>query len=390
MTAEVLIAGARPSAWFRDVPNDLLAHGAFVFGTRPEAIKISSVVRFLGARRMRPRLISTGQQLDLVRQTREALALDVDVDLALMRPDQAPGAFLGRCLTALTAELAVHPPTALFVQGDTTSALAGALCAHYLRVPVVHIEAGLRTNDLANPFPEEAHRQLIARVADYHFCPTPIDRDALLREGIDATRIAVVGNTVIDLLAGSPRTGARGDTCTASVLVTTHRRENYDGPLHAIVSAVRRLAQSHDDVRFVVPVHPNPRVAPIVREGLAGCPNVELCAPLPYPQFIARLESCRFVITDSGGVQEEAAYLGTPVLIVRRCTERSLGVMAGAAFLVGTGEDEIVATAANLLCDSPRYQRASRSRRLYGDGRAAERIVRLLCGERVDEFVPEA
>lgn len=390
MNAERLIDGARPSAWFCDVPDDLLAQGAFVFGTRPEAIKIASIVRVLSARGSRPRLISTGQQVDLVRQTREALALEVDVDLALMTPDQSPGAFLGRCLTALTAELSICPPTAMFIQGDTTSALAGALCAHYLKIPVVHIEAGLRTNDLANPFPEEAHRQLIARVADYHLCPTPMDRDALLREGVDAARIAVVGNTVIDLLADRERERACSDARAASVLVTTHRRENYDGPLHAIVSAVRRLAQSRADVRFVVPVHPNPRVAPIVRAGLADCSNIDLCAPLPYPEFVAQLASCRLVITDSGGVQEEATYLGTPVVIVRKRTERGLGIAAGAAFLAGTSEDAIVETAADLLRDSARYKTASRRRRLYGDGHAAERIVRLLEGHRVDEFMPEA
>ncbi|MCX8114043.1 MAG: UDP-N-acetylglucosamine 2-epimerase (non-hydrolyzing) [Burkholderiaceae bacterium] len=368
--------------------KELLWRCAFVFGTRPEAIKIAPVVRALRSRGLRPYLISTGQQLDLVRQTRDALAMEVDVDLGLMRADQPPATFLGLCLTGLPQVLASRRPTAVFVQGDTTSALAGALCAHYLKIPLIHIEAGLRTNDLANPFPEEAHRQLIARIADVHLCPTPGDREALAAEGIDPDRIAVVGNTVIDLLRErNPSSSAQ--TGGSSVLVTTHRRENFDGPLLAIVAAVRRLATLHREVEFFVPVHPNPRVAPVVREGLSSQANVRLCEPLAYPDFIERLACCRLVITDSGGVQEEAAYLGKPVVIVRKCTERRLGVAIGSAFLAGGNADDIVRLGEELLQDSTRYRAASQPRRLYGDGFAADRIVRLLSGEPIDEFVPE-
>lgn len=388
MNARPLTIAAERGIRLGDLPEQLLSGCAFVFGTRPEAIKIASVVRALQSRGLRPRLISTGQQLDLVRQTGDALALEVDVDLGLMRADQAPGTFLGLCLTRLPVELGARRPTSLFVQGDTTSALAGALCAHYLKIPLIHIEAGLRTNDLANPFPEEAHRQLIARVADIHLCPTPGDREALAREGVDASRIAVVGNTAIDLLR-ERNVLSRTDASRSSVLVTTHRRENYDGPLDAIVSAVRRLATLNSDVEFLVPVHPNPRVAPVVREGLSDRSNVRLCDPLPYPDFISRLASCRLVITDSGGIQEEATYLGKPVVIVRKCTERSLGVATGAAVLTGSRTEDIVRVTEELLRDPARYRAASRPRRLYGDGLAAERIVRLLSGEPVDEFVPE-
>lgn len=367
----------------------LLLRCAFVFGTRPEAIKIAPVVRVLRSRGLRPYLISTGQQLDLVRQTRDALAMEVDVDLGLMRPDQSPVAFLGLCLTGLPQVLVARRPTAVFVQGDTTSALAGALSAHYLKIPLIHIEAGLRTNDLANPFPEEAHRQLIARIADVHLCPTQGDREALAAEGIDPDRIAVVGNTVIDLLRERGLSSSFAQPADSSVLVTTHRRENFDGPLLAIVTAVRRLATLHPDVEFFFPVHPNPRVAPVVLEGLSGQSNVRLHEPLAYPDFIERLACCRFVITDSGGVQEEAAYLGKPVVIVRKRTERRLGVAIGSAFLAGGNADDIVRLGEELLQDSTRYRAASRPRQLYGDGFAADRIVRLLTGEPVDEFVPE-
>lgn len=361
-----------------------------VLGTRPEVIKLAPVFCEMLRRGLHPRVISTGQQRELVHQACDVLSLPVDVDLDLMRHDQSPAGFLARSLAGLDELLGRAPRVTLVVQGDTTTALAGALAAHYAKIDLVHVEAGLRTYDLHSPFPEEGHRQLIGRLASLHCCPTPEDAQHLLREGVPATRIVVVGNTVIDtLLHALPAGVAARPSVQPRVLVTTHRRENFDDRLHAIISAVRELAQRHRDYQFILPVHPNPNVGTVVRDLLGAMPNVQLTAPLDYFEFIEVMAHCRFVITDSGGVQEEAPALGKPVIVVRDITERPLGVSTGVAFMVGARHDLIVDTAERLLSDSPFYRQASHPRLLYGDGRASERIVARLLGETHIPFTPE-
>jgi UDP-N-acetylglucosamine 2-epimerase (non-hydrolysing) len=357
-----------------------------VLGTRPEAIKLAPVI--LGARE-RPEdfetvVVATGQHRELVDQVLGLFDLAVDVSLAIMQPDQRLAYVTGAVLDGVGRAVREWRPDRVVVQGDTTTAFAGALAAFYERVPVAHVEAGLRTYDRGHPFPEELNRRLISHIADDHFAPTAAARQNLLSEGVPAERIRVTGNTGIDaLLLTLARHGGHRDLARRAgrtLLLTAHRRENHGAPLEAICRAVQALLDAFPDLRVVWPVHPNPRVSETVRARLGGHPRAELCAPLDYRAFVLAMSEADVILTDSGGVQEEAPSLGKPVLVLREATERLEGVAAGTARLVGTDERAIVEETSALLLHGDRDWRITRGRNPYGDGQAAGRILSALAG----------
>jgi UDP-N-acetylglucosamine 2-epimerase (non-hydrolysing) len=362
-----------------------------IFGTRPEWIKLRPVIDALRRRCIEPVVVFTGQHKTLVDDT-DPNATRGAIDLGLMSERQTPDAFMSRALEGITSVAGAHSVDAVVVQGDTTSTLAGALAGFYLRLRVAHVEAGLRTGLLDDPFPEEGHRQLVARVAWWHFCPTAEDAAALFREGVARDRVRVVGNTGIDALRERcAKLGIEPDALPigTTILVTLHRRESLGGGLRTIATALRRLAQLRPEVRIVLPLHPNPAVREEIIPLLAGLSNVELREAMPRDEFLRTLAACRFVITDSGGVQEEAPWLGRPVLVVRNKTERRAGVSAGVAFLTGTDHPERILDAALRLTDSDTTLRvASAYRALYGDGYAADRIASELLADVVRRDAP--
>jgi UDP-N-acetylglucosamine 2-epimerase (non-hydrolysing) len=362
-----------------------------LYGTRPEAIKMAPVVAALRGRpeSLAVTVCTTGQHRGMLDQVHALFGLRPDADLDLMRPDQHPNELAGRSFAPLDALLRELAPDWMLVQGDTTTALVGALAAFHRRVRVGHVEAGLRTGDLDSPFPEEANRRIIDLLAGALFAPTARARQNLLAEGLPAERIHVTGNTGIDALhmaaASLPR-----DSPAAEVLVTVHRRESFGEPLERIFAALRALAARFPEVRWVLPVHPNPRVASVARERLAGLANVELHEPFDYPEMIRRMRRARLVLTDSGGVQEEAPAFGTPVLVLRDKTERPEGVAAGVARLVGTDPRRIVTEAVRLLTDPAAHAAMATPANPYGDGAAAARIAGFLADGSYVPFVPAA
>jgi len=364
-------------------PSKILA----VYGTRPEAIKMAPVIEAL---RRRPDVFevtvcTTGQHREMLDQVQRLLGLVPDLDLRLMRPDQTLNGLASATLAAMDEVLAARAFDWLLVQGDTTTAMATALAAFHRGVRVGHVEAGLRTGDLARPFPEEANRRIVDVMAAALFAPTERAGRILLDEGSAAERVHVVGNTVIDAL----RTISRDlqETQEPEVLITVHRRESFGAPLLAIFAALRRLAEGFPGVRFIYPVHKNPNVSGPARERLGGLPNLELHEPFDYRELVRRLMRCRFALTDSGGIQEEAPTFGKPVLVLRETTERPEGVDAGVARLVGTDPERIFAEAARLLTSEAAYLEMARSVNPYGDGHAAERIAAILAGESWTPFV---
>ncbi len=327
------------------------------------------------------RVVVTAQHRALLDRILAFFDVPVDVDLDLMEPGQTLAGLMGRMLPRLDEVFAREAPEVVMAQGDTSTVLAAAMAAFYRRVPFAHVEAGLRTGDLGSPFPEEMNRVVAGRLAAWHFAPTEAARANLLREGVDPARVVVTGNTVVDALlwarervdvsAFAPVGGRR------LVLVTAHRRENFGAPMAEVCQAVRELA-ARGDVEVVFPVHPNPQVREVVERVLAGVEHVRLVAPLDYPEFVAAMQASHLILTDSGGVQEEAPSLGKPVLVLRESTERPEGVAAGTARVVGTSRTAIV-TAATALLDDPRaYASMAHSQNPYGDGRAAVRMVREL------------
>jgi UDP-N-acetylglucosamine 2-epimerase (non-hydrolysing) len=350
-----------------------------LYGTRPEIIKMAPVVRQLRRfpDRFTPVLCTTAQHRQMLDQMAEIFALRPDFDCDLMRQDQGLNDLSSRAFAELDQILASQTPELLLVQGDTTTAMVGSLAAFHRRVPVGHVEAGLRTGDLERPFPEEANRRIIDLVAELCFAPTARAAELLRAEGVPADRIFVTGNTVVDALQWVssllPEEPARDE-----VLVTAHRRESFGAPLREIFAAVRELARSFPGVRWVFPVHRNRSVRRPAHEILAGLPNVELHEPFDYPELVRRLRTARFVLTDSGGIQEEAPTFGKPVLVLRETTERPEGVRAGVARLVGCDRGRIVAEATRLLTDPEAYAAMATAINPYGDGQAAERIAAIL------------
>lgn len=355
-----------------------------IIGTRPEAIKLAPVIRELRARSgMSPIVLATSQHRDLLHPVLAYLNIRPDYDLDLMRPDQTPAQVTAGVLEKLPALFSTIQPDWVMVQGDTCSAAGGGLAGFYCRIPVAHVEAGLRTYDLTHPFPEEANRQLISRIATLNLAPTAGARQNLLNEGIAASTIRVTGNTVVDgmlwvreqlALTATPKTKEEPEPGRL-LLITAHRRENQGAGLRGICTAIRRLARQFPDLRFLWPLHPNPHVGDVVRGELASVPQVTLSAPLDYPDLIQALAQSFFILTDSGGIQEEAPGLGRPVLVLRGETDRPEAVEAGVARLVGTDPDCICHEAEKLLTDSAVYQKMATAVNPYGDGHAASRIV---------------
>lgn len=344
-----------------------------VVGTRPEAIKMAPVLRALQADgRITPRLCVTGQHRDLLDLGGLGLRPDHDLDIGT----DTLATVAAEVLAGVAGVIRRDDPDLVLVQGDTTSAFAGALAAFYAGVPVGHVEAGLRTGDLDAPWPEEGHRRAIDALATWHFAPTARARDTLLAEGARPGGVRLVGNTGIDALRLSPARPSARDGRT--ILVTVHRRENLGERLREVCSGVRRVARGWPDVRIVVPVHPNPSVQAPVWSALSGLSNVELVAPLNHGSMVRELANCTFVLTDSGGLQEEAPFFGKPVLVLRDSTERPEGVEAGTAWLVGTAAPRIVSACGVLLDDPSVLAAMSRVHHPYGDGYAAERIVAAL------------
>jgi UDP-N-acetylglucosamine 2-epimerase len=359
-----------------------------VVGTRPEAIKMAPVIRRLRADRgFETILCATAQHRELLDRALAPFGIRPDVDLDLMRPGQTPNQVASRVLDRFDRVLVDHSPDVVLVQGDTTTVLAASVAAFHRGVAVGHVEAGLRTGDLARPFPEELNRRVTDLVAAYHFAPTARSGAALLSEGAEPSRVYVTGNTVVDALLWIAERVDEPREADRLVLVTTHRRESFGEPMRRSLRAVRRLAERFPELTFVLPVHPNPRVVEET-EALAGTANVRRVPPADYPQLVAWMRVARLVITDSGGIQEEAPTFGVPTLVLRETTERPEGVEAGVAKLVGTDEEAIFAEAERLLSDPGAHAAMARVRNPYGDGRAAQRIVDVLAGRPIEPFDP--
>lgn len=355
-----------------------------VIGTRPEAIKMAPVIlRLKREPGIRSLVCVTGQHRALLDQMLQTFEIHPDADLGLMRPEQSLAALSARTLERLDAHYAEIRPDLVLVQGDTTTVFSATLAAFYRHVPVGHVEAGLRTGDLQAPWPEEAHRVLTSRLAALHFAPTIGARDNLVRDGVHPDLIEVTGNPGIDALHwtlhrlhdAGVAASSRPDP-SRQVLITAHRRESFGAPIRRLCAAVAELAGRFPEVRFVYPVHPNPEVSRPVHEVLGSVgENIHLMGPVAYPTFVRLMAGSALILTDSGGIQEEAPSLGKPVLVLRDTTERPEAVLAGTVRLVGTDPSRIVDEVSRLLTDTAAYDRMARVHNPYGDGRAAERIV---------------
>ncbi len=362
-----------------------------IFGTRPEAIKLFPVIRALIATPgVTVRTCVTAQHRGLLDQVLAIADLAPDIDLDLMEPGQTLDRLTARLLTGLGDVMDAESPDLVIVQGDTATAMTGALAAYYRKVPVAHVEAGLRSGDIYHPWPEEVNRRIVAPIAALHLAPTETSAEALRRETIAPATIHVTGNTVIDALhwtsakvAADPSLAAGLDDIAARfagkriILVTTHRRENFGDGMAAIARAIGRIAE-RDDVAVLFPVHPNPNVVSVMDDILGERDNVARIEPLDYPHFVRALGMAAIVLTDSGGVQEEAPALGKPVLVMRETTERPEGVAAGTAKLIGTDENRIVSEIFTLLDDTAAYSAMARAHNPFGDGHAAERIATII------------
>lgn len=363
-----------------------MRHTLFItFGTRPEAIKMAPVVLELRRRDVfRVVTCLTGQHREMLDQVVEGFSLPVDHDLKIMRERQSLGHITSAVLNGIDPVLEAERPDLVMVHGDTTTTFAAALAAYYRMIPVAHVEAGLRTDDIYSPFPEEVNRRLADRLAEVLYAPTPAARAALLAEGARPEQILVTGNTVIDaLLVTASRPAPAWDAKVAralerpgpKVLVTVHRRESWGVPMERVAEAIRRVCVEMPEVTFVFPIHLNPVVRATFREALDPVRQVVFTEPLPYGPFVHLMKAADVVITDSGGIQEEAPTLGKPVLVMRDTTERPEGIEAGTARLVGTNSDVIARELLLLLTDRSAYDLMASAVNPYGDGRAAGRIA---------------
>jgi UDP-N-acetylglucosamine 2-epimerase (non-hydrolysing) len=357
-----------------------------VLGTRPEAIKLAIVIQELRRRseEFETAVVHTGQHRTMLDHALHFFKIKPDFDLDVMRPNQTLSSLTGRVLDTVENACRRFEPHMVLVQGDTTTAFASALAAYYCKIPVGHIEAGLRSGDIYNPFPEEVNRKLVSIMTQIHFAPTAMSRDNLLAEGIPAERIVVTGNTVVDTLrvlshlpqswkntplASIPADGSR------LVLVTSHRRESWGADQENMCLALKDLVTKYPDVRVIYPVHMNPNVRSTVNSLLQGTDRIHLTEPLDYITFVSLLQRCFMVLTDSGGVQEEAPTFGKPVLVLRKVTERPEASQFGMAKIIGMSRDNIVGEAERLLNDADAYMDMSQGENPYGDGHGSERIV---------------
>ncbi|MFJ4076171.1 non-hydrolyzing UDP-N-acetylglucosamine 2-epimerase [Curtobacterium sp. NPDC089991] len=360
-----------------------------IYGTRPEAIKFAPIVKALQSH---PTLVShvtvTGQHREMLDQVNEVFGIVPDTDLAILKPRQTLVDITTATMRGLDVLFTSEKPDAVMVQGDTSTAFAAGLTAFYHQIPVVHLEAGLRSHDLRLPFPEEGNRKLLTQITSLHLAPTPHSRQNLLNEGVAADTIVVTGNSVIDALLearsrdhvsfSDPALEEAIKTDRRILLVTSHRRENLGGGMEQIASALRTLAITHPNLLIILPVHKNPAVREALLPALQSLPNVLITEPVGYGEFVYLLDACSIVLTDSGGIQEEAPALGKPVLVMRDSTERPEAVDFGVVKLVGTDASEIVRSVGDLLGSEDAYAEMSQAVNPYGDGRATERTIAAL------------
>ena len=374
-----------------------------IFGTRPEAIKLLPVIDALTRYSdMRTEVLVSAQHLQMLDQVLAISGIMPDYDLDLMQPGQSLDALTARLLEAIGSVLDTAKPDRVIVQGDTATAMVGALAAYYRKIPVSHVEAGLRSHDIYRPWPEEVNRKVIGAIADQHFAPTAVAAEALRSEAVPANRVFVTGNTVIDALhwvtkriAQNPSLANKLAPLEARFLgrkiigITTHRRENFGNSMGNIAAAIAVIA-ARDDVACIFPVHMNPNVRAIMDAALGNLPNVALIEPLDYPNFAHLLSISHIMLTDSGGVQEEAPALGKPVLVLRDTTERPEGITAGTAKLIGTDKQRIISEVFNLLDDDASYSAMARAHNPFGDGYASRRIADIVWNaRRQDHLLPD-
>lgn len=363
-----------------------------VFGTRPEAIKMCPLVLEMQKYPdfIEPIVAVTAQHREMLDQVLQLFAIKPDYDLNIMTAGQTLYDVTGRALAGLKDVLAEAQPDMVLVHGDTTTTFVGALASFYAQIPVGHVEAGLRTGNKFSPYPEEMNRKLTGAIADIHFAPTSTSKNNLLKENIDPAAIVVTGNTVIDALQTTVKADYRFTDSGLQkalaggkrlILVTTHRRENLGEPMRHVYQALRKVLENHPDVEAIFPVHKNPKVREIVDEELGKLAQVHLIEPLDYEPFANLMAKVDIVLTDSGGIQEEAPALGKPVLVLRDTTERPEAVYAGTVKLVGTAYDDVLRETSLLLDDSKYYQSMAEAANPYGDGRACERIIRKILHE---------
>lgn len=357
----------------------------FVFGTRPEAIKMAPIIS--AAKKypewFEPMVVVTGQHRQMLDQVLNLFIIKPAYDLAIMEKNQTIAKVVAKSLLGLEKLIINDKPDLLLVQGDTSTAFAAGLVSHYYKVPLGHVEAGLRTFDKWRPFPEEINRKLLTALADLHFAPTKTSASNLLKEAVDPSAIFLTGNTVIDALLQVAKKeydlnklGLNLNPKKKMILITTHRRESFGGPLEAICRAIARLAVIFkNEIEMVLPVHKNPKVKEVVQQALGKIKNIKLIGSQDYEPFVHLMKAAYLILTDSGGVQEEGPSLGKPVLVMREKTERPEAVIAGTVKLVGMEENRIFQSAAKLLTNKKEYQKMSKAVNPYGDGKAAERIV---------------
>jgi UDP-N-acetylglucosamine 2-epimerase len=358
---------------------------ACVLGTRPDAVKMAPVVKEFARfpEQVRQIVISTGQHREMLDQVLSVFDIQPDFDLGLMRDRQTLSDLTARALSALTPILEAEAPDIVIGQGDTTTTFVASLAAFYAKAKFGHVEAGLRTDDKFDPFPEEMNRRLTGRLADLHFAPTDLSRENLLKEGVPAEKIRVTGNTVVDALHSvaaqdysfeDPKLQEAIARPGRMLLLTAHRRENWGQPMQDVCTAILRILEAFPDVHIVFPMHRNPVVREVIEPVLGNHPRILLTEPQEYVPFVHLMKAAHFVLTDSGGAQEEAPGLGKPVLVLRKTTERPEGVFAGTARLVGTDTQRVFAEAARLLSDEAAYATMAKAVSPYGDGSAARRI----------------
>lgn len=375
-----------------------------VYGTRPEAIKMAPVIKALEkSETLHCEVAVTGQHREMLDQVNEMFQIVPDHDLNVFEPGQTLNALMAKVFDRIDPVLEQVAPKAILVQGDTSTVAAAAIAGMYRQIPVVHLEAGLRSGNLWSPFPEEANRKLVSQITSLHLAPTSESRDNLLREGINPADIVVTGNTVIDALfttlemnppVSHPQIAELVEQGKKILLVTTHRRENWGGAMENVGRALRTLALQFPELTIVLPAHRNPLVREAVLPSVEGMANVLVTEPLSYGEFIRVMAAAHIVLTDSGGVQEEAPSLGRPVLVMRENTERPEAVAAGTVRLIGTDEARIVDEVSRLMTSQVAYDAMSKAQNPYGDGKAAARTVAAIeqllgLGERIDDFSVE-
>lgn len=376
-----------------------------VFGTRPEAIKLAPVILELKKHRskVRPIIVTTAQHREMLDQIIKIFKLKPDYDLNIMKSNQSLFDVASNALIKFEAILIKVNPDMVVVQGDTTTSFIAGLAAYFLKMPIGHVEAGLRTYDKYHPFPEEINRRLIGAIADMHFAPTKTSFRNLIKENVEKTNIYITGNTVIDALLMTVKRAKNFSTLKEKtsikqikaidfskkiILVTAHRRESLGKPFESICRAIKKLSESYSDIEIIYPVHLNPNVRKVVNQILKNKDHIHLIPPLEYQSFVELMNKSYIILTDSGGIQEEAPSLGKPVLVMRNCTERPEAIKAGTAKLVGTDEKKIVWEARKLLDSKKEYDKMAYAVNPYGDGKAAKRIVCCLLGMKFKEFNP--